>query len=113
MCCSSGVCGPSVDPVLVRFAEDLRWLARQGVTVTRHNPAQDAHAFVLDPVVRAAMQGQGEAALPVIVVDGEEKSRQRYPEREELATWLGIGFSNNQEPSQDDEAPCCGTGTCG
>ena len=26
MCCSSGVCGPNVDPVLPRFAADLEWL---------------------------------------------------------------------------------------
>ena len=112
MCCSSGVCGPSVDPVLVRFAEDVRWLTQQGVKITRHNPAQDAHAFLLDPVVREAMQGQGEAALPVVVVDGEEKSRRRYPERDELAAWAGIGQSNNQEDPHDKDAPCSGTECC-
>jgi hypothetical protein len=37
MCCSTGVCGPSVDPELVRFAADLDWLARQGVEVERYN----------------------------------------------------------------------------
>jgi hypothetical protein len=26
MCCSTGVCGPSVDPELARFAADLDWL---------------------------------------------------------------------------------------
>jgi hypothetical protein len=26
MCCSTGICGPSVDPQLVRFAADLDWL---------------------------------------------------------------------------------------
>ena len=27
MCCSTGVCGPSVDPTLARFSSDLHWLA--------------------------------------------------------------------------------------
>jgi hypothetical protein len=90
MCCSSGVCGPSVDPVLVRFAEDLRWLEQQGVKVTRHNPTQDAHAFVLDPVVREAMKDQGEEVLPV-----------------------GLASPANTQVSQDDDAPCCGPGCCG
>ena len=31
MCCSTGVCGPAVDPVLPRVAADLDWLKRQGV----------------------------------------------------------------------------------
>ena len=30
MCCSTGVCGPSVPPALARFAGDLEWLARRG-----------------------------------------------------------------------------------
>jgi hypothetical protein len=41
MCCSSGVCGPQVDPLLAAFAADVDWLGAQGVTVTRHNLAQE------------------------------------------------------------------------
>ncbi|HRX83200.1 MAG TPA: arsenic metallochaperone ArsD family protein, partial [Pirellulaceae bacterium] len=26
MCCSTGICGPEVDPILPRFAADLDWL---------------------------------------------------------------------------------------
>src|SRR5579883_1397331 len=37
MCCSTGACGPDVDPVLVRFAADLAWLQEQGVAVQRYN----------------------------------------------------------------------------
>ena len=45
MCCSSGVCGPEVDPALVNFSADLLWLAGQGVEVERLNPAQQPDAF--------------------------------------------------------------------
>jgi len=45
MCCSSGVCGPSVAPALPRFAGDLKWLKAQGVEVARHNLAQQPLAF--------------------------------------------------------------------
>lgn len=37
MCCSTGVCGPSVEPDLARFAADLAWLQAQGITVERYN----------------------------------------------------------------------------
>jgi hypothetical protein len=37
MCCSTGVCGVDVDPVLVQFAADLAWIGEQGVSVTRYN----------------------------------------------------------------------------
>jgi arsenite methyltransferase len=46
MCCSSGVCGPSVDPRLPRFAADLDWLRNQGVQVERFNLAHQPQAFV-------------------------------------------------------------------
>lgn len=39
MCCSTGVWGPTADPVLARFAADLEWLKGQGVTVERYNLA--------------------------------------------------------------------------
>ena len=42
MCCSTGVCGPSVDPALARFAADLEWLAGQGVAVARGDPVPGA-----------------------------------------------------------------------
>ena len=37
MCCSTGVCGVDVDPVLVQFAADLQWLGEQGVEIKRYN----------------------------------------------------------------------------
>ena len=34
MCCSTGVCGPSVDPELVRVAADLKWAEGRGAKAT-------------------------------------------------------------------------------
>lgn len=45
MCCSTGVCGPQVDPVLPKFAADLEWLKSQGHRVTRWNLSQDPAAY--------------------------------------------------------------------
>ena len=51
MCCSTGVCGPKVNPTLPRFAADLNWLKSQGVHVERFNLAQNPDAFTKDSVV--------------------------------------------------------------
>jgi hypothetical protein len=107
LCCSTGVCGPKVDPALATFADDLRWLAAQGIEVVRHNPAQSPHAFITDALIRGAMKGEGEAVLPVVAVDGVEKSRQTYPSRAELAAWTNLSLDTN-----DDTACCGGTGCC-
>ena len=90
MCCSTGVCGPSVPPALARFAGDLEWLAGQGVEVTRYNLAHEPQAFVASEPARAALAERGEEALPLILVDGEPVSSGRYPYRSELAGWAGV-----------------------
>lgn len=90
MCCSTGVCGPSVDPKLVRFAADLDWLRSKGAGVERYNLAQQPAAFTADAQVRAALEASVEEALPLIKVDDKVKCAGRYPSRVELADWAGI-----------------------
>lgn len=91
MCCSTGVCGPSVDPQLARFAADLDWLKSQGVSVERFNLSQQPAAFADDASVKTALETKGEGGLPLVKVNGEVKSSGVYPSREELAAWAGVG----------------------
>ncbi|MCG9894661.1 MAG: arsenite efflux transporter metallochaperone ArsD [Fimbriimonadaceae bacterium] len=89
MCCSTGVCGPTVEPHLVRLAADVAFLKSQGVEVVRHNLMQDPRAYVENPVVAAEMGPEAEH-LPIFLVDGELKAKGRYPDRAELAGWFGL-----------------------
>jgi AhpD family alkylhydroperoxidase len=90
MCCSTGICGPSVDPQLVRFAADLDWLTSQGVAVERFNLSQQPGAFVADAAVKATLETNGEAGLPLVQVNDQVKSSGVYPSRSELASWAGV-----------------------
>jgi arsenite methyltransferase len=90
MCCSTGVCGPSPNPVLPRFAADLDWLAQQGVRVTRHNLAQEPAAFAANPHVQAALSASGTDCLPLILVNGAVACQGKYPVRFTLAKWAGV-----------------------
>ena len=85
MCCSTGVCGPGVDPALARFAADLEWLRGQGNAVERFNLAQQPGAFTANAAVKAALAQSGTRCLPLIVIDGWIVSSGTYPERETLA----------------------------
>lgn len=87
MCCSTGVCGPEVDPALVRFAADLESVSREGVAVQRFNLVAEPQAFMRNALVRETLQREGTSCLPLIVAGGEVVSRGRYPSREELAGW--------------------------
>lgn len=91
MCCSTGVCGPSVDPALATFAADLSWLADQGVVVERHNLSQEPKAFAESDLVRGLLTERGDEALPAVVVAGELRSSGRFPTRAELAEWSLAG----------------------
>ena len=90
MCCSTGICGPSVDPMLPRFAADLDWLVEQGIQVIRHNLAQEPAAFAAAPAVQAALTERGTDCLPLILVDGRIVSQGAYPTRAELAGWARL-----------------------
>jgi hypothetical protein len=119
MCCSSGVCGPKVDPVLPRFAGDLEWLKKQGVAVTRCNLAQQPLAFAENAAVREALEKEDLACLPLILVDGQIVSRGAYPAREALAAWAGVRAEAESAKAPQASSCCCcgasgkGSGCCG
>jgi hypothetical protein len=93
MCCSTGVCGPDVDPKLVQFAADVKWLEEQGVVVRRFNLSQSPAAFVENEQVRGMLTEHGESALPAILLEGRVVSSGRYPIRAELAELTGVNAS--------------------
>jgi hypothetical protein len=90
MCCSTGVCGPQVDAVLPQFAADVDWLKSKGAAVERHNLAQEPMAFAQNPTIQSILATEGVDVLPVILVDGEVRSRGTYPTRKEMAGWVGL-----------------------
>jgi len=112
MCCSTGICGPQVDPVLPRFAADLEWLRSQGHQVERFNLAQQPDAFTKNDAIHKLLASQGMKCLPIIVVDGHVVSQRGYPSREMLTLWAGgarkeISLSLAEEPES-----CCGGKPC-
>lgn len=113
MCCSTGVCGPQVDPVLPRFAADLDWLKSQGHQVERFNLAQQPDAFIANPDVHQLLATQGTDCLPLVVVDGAIVSRKGYPSREMLTLWTGpAGAAAASLPVVNASGGCCGGSTC-
>ncbi len=90
MCCSTGVCGPVVDPQLSRFGADLEWLAGKGVSVERFNLAQQPEAFAKNEQVKLALVAEGTECLPLVLVNGVIVSKGTYPEREQLVRWARL-----------------------
>jgi hypothetical protein len=88
MCCSTGICGPEIDPALVKFAALLSHLGESGIQVERYNLGQQPMAFVENPKVKAFLDEDGMEALPLVFWDGELKSKGRYPDDEERVAWV-------------------------
>ena len=105
MCCSTGVCGPSVDPELVRFAADVAWLQKQGVTVERFNLSQQPGAFAETPAVKEAL-ARGTEVLPLVLVGDRVAVEGSYPSRDTLAALAGVVVRKAEAPAA--KAPCCG-----
>lgn len=113
MCCSTGICGPQVDPVLPKFAADLAWLKDQGVAVERYNLAQQPQAFVAHSDVTDALREGNEHVLPMVRVDGVIVSKGIYPTREQLAAWCSVGVIRSLGMTEAAVGSCCGpTGCC-
>jgi len=88
MCCSTGLCGNEIDPALVSFAALLTQLSQRGVKVERYNLGQQPMAFIQNPAVKALLDQEGVAVLPLLFVDAEARLKGRYPtdgEREALS----------------------------
>lgn len=113
MCCSTGVCGPGVDPVLARFAGTLAGLGKSpGLRIERFNLGQQPQAFAEDAEVRALLAAGGEQRLPFIFIDGRLRFQGRYPDRGELLAALELPDAPESPfPTAAQVAgPCCGEG---
>lgn len=106
MCCSTGVCGVDVDPVLVQFATDLQWTGEQGVEVKRYNLGQEPQAFAANPAVLKEMEA-GMDRLPIIAVDGQIVATGVYLSRAQLAQKLGIALAREDKPRIKIGSGCC------
>lgn len=108
MCCSTGVCGPTSDPELARFAADVDWLQKQGVTVERFNLSSQPGAFAETPAVKEAL-ARGTEVLPLVLVDDRIAVEGAYPSRETLAALAGVVF--RKLPTAPAASSCCGPAT--
>lgn len=84
MCCSSGVCGVSPDPELIRVSAMLEELKAEGHTVNRYMLSRNPTVFSTNREVYTALLEKGAKALPIVFVDGQIVSAGAYPSSAQL-----------------------------
>jgi hypothetical protein len=90
MCCSTGVCGPSVDPELLRVSTLINNLKSKGILVERHNLTNNPQIFVDNKKINEMLNEGGIDVLPVTMVDGVVVKTKAYPTNEEFCKLLDI-----------------------
>ncbi|MGN8689861.1 arsenite efflux transporter metallochaperone ArsD [Atopobiaceae bacterium HCP3S3_F7] len=116
MCCPTGVCGPGVDPELLRIAGVLDRLSHAGVSVERHYLSQDPKAFAENPEIVSLLKEEGADALPIAYIDGRLVSKGAYPSNDTIGEALGVdlGAAEAQDSEGGEHGCCCGgDGCCG
>jgi len=104
MCCSTGVCGPSIDPELMRVATTISAFKEKGIIIQRYGLSTDTQRFISNPVISEVLEQDGASALPITLVDGKVAKAKTYPTNEEFSDWLGIN-PNAGKPGKS--GGCC------
>lgn len=89
MCCSTGICGPSVDDALVKVSENLEILKKKGVEVNRYMITQQPLKFRENEEVFRLVKEKGKEVLPIATVNGRVIKTGTYPTLEEMEKELG------------------------
>ena len=118
MCCSTGLCGVSVDPELLRISTVLNTLKNNGVQVGRFNLTNAPQEFVTNKKVNDFIREKGVDGLPVITVDGNIVITGRYPSNEEFIKLLDVPehfvgkIAGGAETEKSKGCGCSGGGCC-
>lgn len=113
MCCSTGLCGVSVDPELLRVSTVLNTLKQNGIEVQRFNLSNAPQEFVNNKAVNDFLKQYGPQMLPVTVVDGSIVLSGRYPSNAEFVKLLGVPAELlGVKADTATGSSCCSGGGC-
>jgi hypothetical protein len=86
MCCSTGICGPEPDKVLIEFNETLKKIQHEfnDVNVVRASISFDTNMFLEENEIIELVKEKGPAILPITTINGSIIAKQRYVTYDEL-----------------------------
>ncbi|MGZ8892249.1 MAG: arsenite efflux transporter metallochaperone ArsD [Halobacteriota archaeon] len=80
MCCSTGICGPEPDKVLIEFNETLQKIQHEfnEVNVARASISFNVNMFLEKSEIIELVKEQGPEVLPITTINGSIIAKQRY-----------------------------------
>lgn len=120
LCCSTGVCGPSVDDSLVQTAANVKWLKSLGYDVHRHGISNDFISFKNYPKAVEKLQKEGVASLPYILINDQLVMSGHYPQKSDWEAWIKktsnkdfvMAEVSDAADTQQSSNNCSGSGCC-
>lgn len=91
MCCSTGLCGPTIDQTLLDVGEIIVKLQSGGYKVERYQMSTHPNAFLSNPDVMKLIREDQMEALPIIVIRGQLLRKGSYPKLDEIQNKLNGG----------------------
>lgn len=94
MCCPTGLCGPTLDPVLLDVYEAILKIKTEydgQAVLERYVLGQQPAKFMQQPEVISRLKTHGVSILPVTVVNGVVLKEKEYPSYGELKQWIEEG----------------------
>jgi hypothetical protein len=88
MCCSSGVCGPNPDPILMEFQNTIDKLKLEDIEIERYIITQAPEKFKENPQVITLIQQEQLGVLPITFLNGKVVLKNRYPTYEECKSFI-------------------------
>jgi hypothetical protein len=88
MCCPSGLCGPTLDQVLLNVNEMIMTLQRENLRVERYQMTSNPNAFLGNAEVMKLVREKQMEALPIVVVRGKVIKVGAYPSADEIRAAL-------------------------
>ncbi len=98
LCCPSGLCGPAVDPSLMKINDAVWALKKQGVEVVRYNLKTDYNEIKDNSLFMELLHKNGIKILPVTVINGSVIKAEEYPSYQEICAELGIEPLTSNKP---------------
>jgi len=88
MCCSSGVCGPNPDPILIEFQNTIDKLKAEGIAIERYVITQSPEKFKENAKVIALIQKEQLKVLPITFYNNKVVLKGKYPSFEECMQFV-------------------------
>lgn len=108
MCCSTGLCGASVNAELLRISTVISTLEKKGISIERYNLSSAPQEFMKNAKIVELLNKEGVNCLPLTMVDDELVLTNRYPTNEEISKFLQIPADFGGKPKKP--GCCCGGG---